>query len=213
MPILLALPGKIFALGVGIYYWARLPLLYRLIFLQVAMAFITESVGGYLGFQHKHNLWIFNLYNLSDLVLTGWCGRLLLNRYKYSYVVTYFLAFLIVWWVIEIYDFGIHHFASMFFTLSCIVLVCVYVVVLFSNSMFTKKIFREPAFWLSVSVILYFGCCLPYFGLYNYLIAEQAAMAKKLMMINRVLNFLRYPLIGIAFITAAKQQEKILNRA
>ena len=211
--LLWALPGKILALVAGIYYYRRLQFEYRLILLQVALAFIAECFGEYLIFQHQYNTWSFNIYILADMLLTGWCARLLLAKYKYSYLVTYMLAFLTVWWVIEIYDHGIFHWATLFFTGSCVLLVSLYIVVLFNKLLFTKKIIKEPAFWLSISVILYFGCCLPYFGMLNYLVSEKSTAAKQLWVINRWLNFSRYPLIAVCFITAGMQQKKVLKPA
>ncbi len=207
--LLWALPGKIFAIIIGFIYLRKLPLAYRLILLQVVLAISAELYGRQLAKYSVHNAWVFNIYNLSDLILTGTVAGLLLGKVKYASIAYYLVAIMCIFWSIEVYVYGIHHLASLFFTGSCIVLALLYIWLLYSKLLFTKKILKEPVFWLSISVILYFGCCLPYFGLYNYLIAHEYVIAKKLMNINRVLNFLRYPLIGVCFIIAAKKYDRI----
>lgn len=204
--LLWALPGKIFTLFIGLYFFRKLPTCYKLIFVQVFFALLAESFGAYLGHHYIHNAWVFNIYNLIDLLLTGIAAQLLLRKYKY--IIYGFIVFGFIIWGIEVYKYGILHLANIFFIFSCILLVCVYLFVLLNQSLFTKRIFTEPAFWLSISVILYFGCCLPYFGLYNYLINEQYAIAKKLVIINRVFNFIRYPFIAVCFIIIGRQKGK-----
>lgn len=204
--------GKIISLLVGVFVFRYLPISYRLIFAQVFLALISECLGELLIKFHRYNSWVFNLHNLADMWLTGGAAMLLLGKSAFRRSIPYLLTFLTGIWAINIYNIGFYYLATWFFVSSCILLVLLYIAVLFNKSLFTnKKIIQEPATWLSMSVILYFGCNVPYFGLYNYLIAHNYASVEKLWFINLSLDFLRYPLIAIAFFLMARQKIRALK--
>jgi len=201
--------GKSLALGIGAYCYKYLSQAYKLIMLQVAIALLAECYGRYLGLKGQHNAWVFNLQNLADLLLTGWAAKLLTGK-PINKVIPFLLLLFTGLWAVNIYVDGFYQLAAWFFVSSCILLVLLYIAVLFNKSLFSnKRILEEPATWLAISVILYFGCSVPYFGLYHYLISNFSVTARNLWAINMWLDVLRCPLIAVCFLTAAKQQKQL----
>ena len=63
----------------------------------------------------------------------------------------------------------------------------------------TNYIFRHPLFWLSLAHILYFGCVIPYFSMYDYFAYENQELGDRLHLINNVVAIIRYALIIYVF--------------
>jgi len=205
--------GKILAILFGLYYFKSLSIAFRLILFQVVLALICESFARYLLIRHSfhyNNLWIFNWYLLCEMWLAGLAGKSLISNKIIKRIIPYLLIALTVLWAVNIYVEGMVNFANWCFIGSSIILVAIYIVVLFETALFkSQNIFSQPAFWLSLSIVLFFGCDLPYFGLRNYLISHNLnSLELKLYIINSVLNFIRYPLIAISFIFCGQNASK-----
>lgn len=190
---------------IGVVYYKRLPKAFKLVLCQVILALICESLAKYLIVSHSYrynNLWIFNIYLLGEIWLNGIAGRMLINNKTIKKVIPFLLAGLTVLWSINIYVESMASFANWCFIATSIVLIFIYFAVLFDLALFkNQRIVNQPAFWLSLSILLFFGCDLPYFGLRNYLIGHQLnGIEHRLHTINTILSLIRYPLIAISFI-------------
>lgn len=204
--LLTIVAGKIFAIFIGLYCFRFLPKAYRFILLQVILALISEVSGeGIEKYYHKNNLWIFNLYLLFETWLNGLAGIALLENKSIKRVIRYTLFLLTVVWIVNVYSNGMQIFANWCFIASAIVTIVIFMFVLFNNAFTRQNIFIKPEFWLSLSIILFFGCDLPYFGLRNYLLKHFINVEEQLYYVNYVLNFLRYPLIAICFFLCRRQ--------
>lgn len=204
-PLLIIILGKIVAILLGFYYYKFLSDAYRLILYQVIVALLCESFARYLVVSHPYrynNLWVFNLYLLCEMWLDGMAGRLLIRNNIIKQAVFYTLLGLTVLWGVNIYLVSMASFANWCFVATSIVFIIIYFIVLFDTALFNaKSILIQPAFWLCLSIILFYGCDLPYFGLRNYLIKHQMRSTElKLYVINSILNFIRYPLVAVSFI-------------
>jgi hypothetical protein len=60
----------------------------------------------------------------------------------------------------------------------------------------TVRLARLPAFWMLLSVMLYFLCIIPVFGLHNYFAVRNAQLARVIYPMNDVLFMLRYGLFA-----------------
>ncbi|MGN6568824.1 MAG: hypothetical protein ACTHJ0_12770 [Flavipsychrobacter sp.] len=204
--LLTIVAGKIVAILIGVYCYKFLPKAYRYILLQVTLALVCEVVGeGVEKIYHKNNLWIFNLYLLAETWLNGLAGIVLLKNKSIKVAIHNTLFLLTVIWIINVYSNGMQIFANWCFVASAIATIIIYMLVLFNNAFSKQSIFTMPAFWLSISIILFFGCDLPYFGLRNYLLKHSVNIEEQLYYVNYVLNFLRYPLIAICFFLCKRQ--------
>lgn len=200
--LLIIIAGKIIAIIAGIYFFKFLSIPYRLIFYQVILALFCESIAKHIAREyHSNNIWIFNWYLLFEMWLNGLAAKFLLRNKTLQKSILYTLGFLTALWILNVGIEGMTVFANWCFIATSIVFVIIYIFVLFDKTLFAaQSIFLQPSFWLSMSIILFYGCDLPYFGLRNYLIVRYFDIANKLYYVNYVLNFIRYPLIAIAFI-------------
>ena len=82
--------GKIFAIGVGIYWYRSLQKPYVVIFYQIIFAFLAETAGTILVEYGKYNTWVFNVFILLELYLTSYAGLLLIPKkiHRYFYFST-----------------------------------------------------------------------------------------------------------------------------
>lgn len=206
--LLLILSGKIIAIAIGIYYFKFLPNPYRYILAQVVLALLCEwGAELFVKHYHRNNIWIFNWYLLAEVWLNGLAGKQLLKNKLIQKVVIPVLVLITLIWCANIYISGMVDFANWCFVASSLMLIVLYFIVLFDNALFlSQKIITQPVFWLSFSIILFFGCDLPYFGIRNYLANKHSDIELKVDIINYVLNFVRYPLVAISFILCAYKQ-------
>jgi len=205
--------GIIITSIIGIFHYRRLPQAYKLILYQVLLALTCELLAKYLIIKHSsryNNLWIFNIYLLGEFWLNGLAGRILINNKTIKKVVLFLLVALTILWSINIYMEGMVSFANWCFIAASIIQIAIYFVVLFDAALFkSQSIFVQPTFWLSISVLLFFGCDLPYFGLRNYLIGHKLnGIEHKLHTINTILSLIRYPLIAISFVLCSYSDNK-----
>jgi hypothetical protein len=198
---------KIVPIVIGVYFFKQLPAPYRLVLYHLFLVSICEITGYYLTVTtDKTNSWVFNfLWLLPELLLMGIAGRGLIQAKSMKNVATILMLIGIVIWIVNIYKTGINQFANWTFIYISIMLIVIYLNVLFNSIFNGTNLVRSPAFWLSVSVILYFSCALPYFGLFQYLNTTSRSLAKGLFYINEILILIRYPMVAVSFYLLGKQ--------
>lgn len=212
---LLALIGKLVVLFFGVKYFRKLPFAYALIVFQVIFAVICEGYGFYLGhILHQNNLWLFNYYwIIADIGLTGIAGILLLEKKKLKIISVILLLVTLVIWLHNIIAFSINHYAPLVKASIHIALVIIYAMLLVDRLLFTNlKLGRQPDFWLCLSTLLFFGCNIPLYGLFNYLNSVSPQTLKKLFEISLILNFIRYPLVAVSFYLIGQKDNQIDNK-
>lgn len=201
---------KIISLCIGVYYWGRLTMPYRLLFSYVIISMLTDSIGLYLNeIKSPNNYWLFNMYNLSDVWLMSLIGLGFIKDATYRAIVLAFLVLLTGYWC---YDFLLNRnkeFFNWFVVTYAVFLIVIYVAILLKSVLFKNKmILTDPLFVLCVSTIFFYGCIIPLFGVLNFLIKTDVNTAKKLFNINVVVNILRYILIAIAFYLYGSQAKR-----
>jgi hypothetical protein len=208
--LLYMISGKILAIIVGLFFWRRLALPYRLVFFQVIIAMITEIVGRYIAYiLHKHNLWLFNYYWVIDMWMAGIVGYMLVKNQTVKNSIPWLLGIATIVWLINILKQGIDIHPTWAMCIISITIVIIYFPIIINSLFSNDKIISSPEFWLSFSLILFFGCSIPLYGVYNYLYETNPLMLKQLFNIIKTLNFIRYPLIALAFYLYAHQQKTL----
>jgi hypothetical protein len=157
---------------------------------------------------HQHNVWLFNMYMPVEVLMLGWASLSFIKTNIGKIWVMIFLGVNFSIWLFEIIIHSIENFASLSMICGCFLLVAVYTSILFSDIIFNNKVLvKEPVFWLSLSTILYFACDIPYMGMFHYWTPYKLTMIS-LYNINQILNFIRYPLVAVSFLLAAKQNKQ-----
>lgn len=195
---------KVIVLTVGIFYFRYLPLAYKLCVLQVALAIIAELGGRYINrVYHQQNLWLFNTYLLvGELWVTGFVPWLLLRNARVKQMLLISLSLISVLSLINyIADTkSIFRLQSGYILIQSVHCIVFYLILLFQDTFSANgSLLKVPVFWLSLSAILFFSCCIPVFGLFNYLDQNYPLALKQLFGINQVFNLVRYPMVAVSF--------------
>lgn len=198
---------KAIATFIGVRAWEKLPYVYRILTIQIALVFIVEASGWFINAVLKApNLWLFNTYNLVELCLTLFIAQQLLARHttnnKWPYILVapvilfwIYRGFVTSWWT---------QLLNWSYLSGYILLLLTYIILLFHLSNTGKKLVSEPAFWLSLGVILFCGATIPLYGLFTYLADNDIDLMYKLYYINQIAGIIKYSLFGISFYIIAK---------
>ena len=202
------------ALVIGAYYYQYLSRAYRVVLLLALIALVSEVAGQYIRHNlHEHNVWLFNLYMPLEPLFLGVVSIDLVGSRFYKKLVYCFIILNFIIWGIELYRNSLDSFASFSMICGCFLLVGIYTYTLFFISMHNNStLIKIPSFWLCLSVILYFGCDIPYMGMFRYWPTYKTAIIK-FSNINQLLNFIRYPLVAICFIMAGNQKRLELKKS
>lgn len=213
--LLFVISVKIIALTFGVVNFRNLTIPYRVIFSQVLLALFCEVLGYYLSFGAKHNIWLYNLYWLvGELWLMTVPGIILLRRAVLRRFLFFITIITTLIWIVKIYQHGLSKFSPFILLSIYLTTLLIYFIVLFHIALSTEeKLVKLPAFWLCLSVIIYFGCNIPYYGLYNYLESKEPKLLNQLFDITLVLNFIRYPLVAVSFYLMGRQHKIVKQKS
>lgn len=202
---------EILAFLVGTFFAKRFTWPYKLIYLQVALVTLVEIAGYYIKKEASTNAWIFNLYLPLD------CGILLLAAYGFlkerfkpaGFFIAYSI-YSIIWTV------GIANSSKSFAFASMIadatILVVAYLMVLYYSAMsYHGNIMKLPIFWICLGIILYYGCAIPFFSMYQFLTSLSKDDKHKMYFILQVLNNIRYIFTTLSFILLRRQVNQVNN--
>lgn len=187
---------------------------YRLILLQVGIALVAETAGRYIALQlHQHNVWLFNIYWLIDFAILGTAGYMLTANKTQKRIIPIAMGIAMLVWAATIYRQGIWLQPTWASSLMNIILVYIYMGVMSVTLFGSGKVWLQPGLWLSISVILFSACTIPFYSIYNYLAANDPVLLGKLFNIVLLLNFIRYPLVALSFYLYGRQKLVSLKKA
>ena len=189
--------------------WRMLRLPWKLIALELIIVFVAQSLALILALQHVKNTWLMNLFILVDLLCLGIAAILMIQSQKRQQIFIYLLALTCVLCCSSMLHSGMNtELNSLAFLTSGIYLSATYLLLLFQAST-SDYPFRQPILWVSLGVILYFGCNVPFFSLFHYLSTDQTRWKKLglyLYFINSALAIIRYAFVSYGFIKLEKSE-------
>jgi hypothetical protein len=194
---------------VALFTWKRHTLVFRLFFFDLLLVFINETAGLYfIYFVYKphagNNLWTNFIYIVVEVWLMGMAGYLLISnkllRKTIPWLLVSFTGMVVAYACIR----SVHEAPVMCFFFASLILVGIflYVIIQMVNM---KVVSREPLFWMSIGLIIFYGCNIPYWGVFNYLLKNDLKMLQKLVMLLWVINILRYSLTTVSFLLLPKK--------
>ena len=204
----LELFANAFAGLIGLILFRRLPLAYRIILLQVLIGLTVEMISAGL-FKNQPNVIFYNIYMLVDSFLLMYAGYLLTQKKSSFLFMITFLAVPMIW-VCEYLIKAKHQFYSSTFVTYASALVVIYSRILYKK-IYTSNdsIWKIPELWLSIGLIIFYGCTVPYFALFNFVMKlskEQQGFLK--LIVLDIPNNLRYLCTCLAFILVANYKIK-----
>jgi hypothetical protein len=197
----------VIALATGVSAYTRMSLAFKLLLVQVFLALIllivTYAITIYQNRTHTNlnNQWVFNLYTLAEATLF-FCAGFLSLRGKIGrstfilMILPYYIIFILQGLVTGFSAFENYAYVAQSITISLLYFILLYFI--FNTK--SKNIAAVPEVWVSVGLVLYFACCIPYFSLFNFLNENYRSLSETLYFyINDVLAYLRYLFIAVAF--------------
>jgi hypothetical protein len=166
---------------------------------QLLASIAMEVIGLSTRLQGINNQWMYNVYLVVEF--TTLCAMILClapdrNRALVRTVVGGVVYAVAV--VVNVRSNGsVRVFASQALLVGGLVLALLALVVMYRLAdTSTVRLARLPAFWMLLSVMLYFLCIIPVFGLHNHFAARNPQLARLIYPMNDVLFMLRYGLFA-----------------
>jgi hypothetical protein len=194
--------------GVGIFTFKHLNLFYRIILLQIALAvacfFIAHAITSQqaLAEQVKNNHAMYNIYILAEGILVVMACLTQFHDKKMKLFVWLALLLISGCWLYNLVSYGLTHFANVVMVVDGIAISAFYMIIIYRVTQ--KNDFdwtRSHLLWVSLGMIVYFSCNVPYMGLFHYLNSHHPELSLTLFLfITDVLSNIRYLFIGIAFL-------------
>lgn len=200
---------KMSLIFIGVVYWNKISLAYRLVIFHGFISLLVEVLG-YVFISFKmQNVWMYNIYVLLDYSIMGYVALLLLDKSRFDspFYYVWILVPLLFFW--DLYEHSIYSLCVNFMTIFYLLIAVVFFYIMAVNSVFkSTAILKSPIFWLSISIILYHGCTLPIWIIYKYAVEVKPSIASVIIFINKIVNILRYPIAAYAVYLAAIQYVK-----
>ncbi len=181
---------------------------FRIVWLQVFIAFAVEITAYCLRKYGWYNVWMYNLYLPLD------CGLLLLAAYYFHKArrVIYlsgFAIFLTVW-VYFLLKNDINYFQQVSYAIDSLLLLGFYLYVLYCKVIgYRGSVTTLPFFWLSLGILLFYGCNAPYFFMLDRLtLVCSREESNYVEAILKILSNIRYLLIAYSFFLYYFQNRK-----
>jgi len=168
-----------FVFGIISYRKHKLVLVQQLIFILVVITLLTESVVLFLSYFGINNLPIFHLFTIAQfsiyiLIMRKGCKPFLSRSFFHGIFFLFIIfALLDAFWLNNLYSFNNYSrpVASLFLIFFAL---CFFYKTL--KELKIQSLEREPLFWLSMGMLIYFSCSLFVFLFTNYVKTSNEAL-------------------------------------
>lgn len=207
LTIILSCVIKVFCIILGLSKWRNFSTGYKIIVLQILVALFVEIGGLYIGeIQHHNNAWLYNIYLLVEVILLTIAAVNFTKSTKLNRIFLLSATLVSSYWIYLFVTKQHNQLFNWFIIISAFLSLSMYIIVLLDNAIFSQKnLVHQPLFLLGSSIIIYYACIIPLFGVINYLLENSYAYARKLYYINQSVNILRYSLVVIALYLYGRQ--------
>lgn len=188
--------------GTFLFYNLSTPYRFALLYVVVGSFFDIASFILYkLGFA---NINYNNYYILIDFALSIMPALILAKKIRAIYIIGIVVA--INFFLYNITTGNKQIFLNWCLVLQSILIVIIYLDILINKFRNSDISFRNPEWALTTGLIIFYGCCIPFFCFINYLIKTNNSFAGQLYVIIDLLNIFKYIFIAISF--ALNKNEK-----
>lgn len=210
--ITIVIGTKLLAIALALGYYKYLDRPAKVLLLQTIVALVVESAGYFIiHVLRGYNLWLYNLYIITELLLLCYTASLLLHRKIEKLVISVIAIACSSIWASSLLQNGIFKFAHVALVVNCVVLTATYLYILISRALSRDMdLFRDPVSWVCLSTIIFFGCDLPFMTMINSLVQAYLEQTLKLKAINVniLLDMVRYLFLAVAFYSIGIQSKR-----
>lgn len=203
--VILELIAFFVALGTRRYHNAT----FKLFFYNLLFIAILESSGFYILYYTDYS-WLLsgvgNIYFPYEITLVYLISRQALDGKLFKTVVGVGYLLFIAGWLFGIFENGFFSVPTGTILSGSILGTIIFLGALI-QMIGRANITRQPLFWISIAMLVFYGCNIPYFGMLNYLASKDSGILKQLMQILFTTNYVRYSLTIVAFLLLKKQSQ------
>lgn len=196
----------ILAFGIGLFYFQRLNLFMRLLFIQVSVYLIGECFAVVVG----QNNWLYNIIMPVEIGILLYSVEIYFKTVKSRVVVRgLYLFFLIIYFSDVIYFTQLANFAYHAAIAEGFIMTSVYTFLLYELLMnrVNGKI-DQPTILVSLGMVVYFACTVPYLCFMVYFQEKDSGLNDLIFQYVVIsLASFRYLLIAVAFYLAGRKKE------
>lgn len=186
-------------------YFNKYDATFRVASVYVLLSFLMDTAGYMMAKNYIETVSAFNYYQILDLWILAVIAVTISSKYKILILILASLCTAIS--LIAIGNNKSIYFVSIGLLTESIMVITLFLPVLIS--LFKKQNTQQnPVFWLALSFIAFYSTIIPFFGVLNYLSANNPYAAQKAYVIIDLLNIIKYMLLGYTFHLARKQTKK-----
>lgn len=189
-------------------------LIFRLFSLFLFTTFIIELVAQKMAEDKQSNIFIYNLFTAFEFCFYFFFFHFVLKEYLKKSKIYYIAALYAALALINIFlvqgQYNFHTYTYILGCTICIILSITYFYFLFKYSKI-NSLTKDPVFWISTALLLYYSCTLPVFGIINFLTNLAVPFYKELAFIIEFMNIVLYLLFTIGFLCRISTRKYMLR--
>lgn len=178
-------------------------IIFRLFSLFLLTTLIIEFVANKMAERKQNNAFIYNLFSVLEFCFYFFFFHSVLKGYLKKIKIPFIIILYIVLALINIFliqgKYIIHTYTYILGSMICITLSITYFYFLFKYSRI-QNLTKDPVFWISAALLLYYSCTLPVFGIINFLTNLAVPFYSELAFIIAFMNIVLYLLFTIGFL-------------
>lgn len=195
------------AFALGLLACREMKSFHRYLFFALLFWIILYVMSYNITITQKHqgtspdNQWLFNLNTLVECSLLTFAASLYLGK-RFNVLVVVLYVFFFVSFLVGLLFVSFMKFNNYLYVAEALLMVVLYLIILYKtyNEPSIPRIMKNPDFWISAGLLVYFTCSIPYFSLFSYLNEKHPYLSGKLFsLITDVLANVRYLCLAIAF--------------
>jgi len=205
--ILLGICSSLICWVTGVVVFRRLPTTFRLLVIHAFLACSIDILGVILvrAYGYHNNQGIFNFYMPFDFLLMLFAARIGFGKHFRLFSIIGISIFAVSW-LLSLSINGPKQFANQALIVCAIVLTIAYFMVLLRNVHEERSHHTTGIYCISVSVMLYYCCTIPHFGLIHYFSNGELKLAGYY--VNDALSVLRYIFTAIGLVYLSRPVTK-----
>lgn len=178
-------------------------LIFRLFSFFLFITFIIELAAQKMAENKQSNIFIYNLFTAFEFCFYFFFFHFVLKKYfkksKTYYIITLYAALALVNIFLIQGKHNFHTYTYILGSMICIILSITYFYFLFKYSK-VSNLSKDPVFWISAALLLYYSCTLPVYGIINFLSNLSVPFYKGFIFIIEFMNIALYLLFTIGFL-------------
>lgn len=178
-------------------------LIYRLFSLFLLTTFIIEFVAHKMFQKAQNNTFIYNLFSVLEFCFYVFFFHSVLKGYlkksKIYYIIILYMSLALINIFLIQGKYNFHTYTYILGCMICITLSISYFYFLFKYPR-VNSLRKDPVFWISTGLCVYYSCTLPVYGIINFLGNLSVPFYKGFVFIIDFMNIVLYLLFTIGFL-------------